>query len=557
MIPMPMPRLILALWIAIATGCASVAPPEPVRLRLIAFNDFHGHLETPSLGVVVADASAAQRRGRMPAGGVAHLATAIRELKSGQAHTVVVAAGDLISASPPVSSLFLDEPAVNALSAAGLELTSVGNHDFDRGREELERLQRGGCSTPDSCFDGRFPGAGFQYLAANVIETATGKPLFPPYAIRSYGGVPVAFVGAVLRGTPQIVSASGIRGLAFLDEAQSVNALVPELRAKGVEAIVLLIHEGGRSSGAYDDPACPRFEGAILGVVRRLDRAVDIVVSGHTHEAYVCRVDGRLVTSAGSYGRFVTTIDLGLDPLSRDVVEARATNIIVDPQKFVADPRLDAYVRRVADRAKDRLSRVIGTIEGEFTPVASTAGESNLGNLVADSQLAAMREPAGAEVAFMNPGGMRASLMSTRPDRAVTFGDVYSVQPFGNTLVAMTLTGTQILRLLEQQWRSAAPGVRPRLLQVSEGFRYAWDASKRVGARIVPGSVAIAGRPLEEAARYRVVVNSFLAGGGDGFTVLTEGIDVTGGPLDIDAFESHLRGRTRVARPPEGRITRK
>jgi 5'-nucleotidase len=199
------------------------------------------------------------------------------------------------------------------------------------------------------------------------------------------------------------------------------------------------------------------------------------------------------------------------------------------------------------------LARVIGTIEGDFTPVVSAAGESNLGNLVADSQVAAMREPAGAQIAFMNPGGMRASLISTRPDRAVTFGDVYSVQPFGNTLVAMTLTGKQIVRLLEQQWRSAA-GVRPRLLQVSEGFRYTWDASKPAGERVVRGSVAIAGRPLEEAARYRVVVNSFLAGGGDGFTVLTEGIDVTGGPLDIDAFESYLRGRALVARPPEGRI---
>ena len=278
---------------------------------------------------------------------MARLATAIRELKAGQAHVAVVAAGDLVSASRP-SPLALPRRARGECTIRSRpRLLVSGNHEFDRGRAELERLQRGGCSRPDSCFDGTFAGARYRYLAANVIDTASGKPLFPAYAIREYGGVPVAFVGAVLRGTSQIVLASGIRGLEFRDEADSVNALVPELRARGVEAIVLLIHEGGRSSGAYNDPACPNFEGAIIDIVKRLDPAVDVVVSGHTHQAYACRVDGRLVTSAGLYGSFVTAIDLALDPRSRDVAQARATNLAVDARSYAPDAQLDAYVRSV------------------------------------------------------------------------------------------------------------------------------------------------------------------------------------------------------------------
>jgi 5'-nucleotidase len=545
-----MRRIFPALMLCVAAGCAGTAPRAPVELRLVAFNDFHGNLETPSLGVTAADPGSTGARTRVTAGGVAHLATAIRQLRQGHAHTAVVAAGDLVGASPLVSSLFLDEPAVVALSEAGLELSSVGNHEFDRGRAELERLQRGGCSQPQSCFDGRFEGARFQYLAANVFDRGTGKPMFAPYAIRRYAGVPVAFVGAVLRGTPQIVRAAGIATLEFRDEAESVNALVPELRAQGVEAIVLLIHEGGETRGGYDE--CVDFDGAILDVLERLDPAIDVVVSGHTHQAYICRVKGRLVTSAGSYGRFATAIDLTLDPASRAVVDARATNVVVEPDRFAADPRIASYVGRVAALASARSSQAVASAAGEFTPVASAAGESNLGDLVADSQLAAFRD-ADAHIAFMNPGGLRSSLASSRADHAVNYGDLYGVLPFGNTLVAMTLTGAQVLQALEQQWR-ASPLERTRVLQVSEGFRYAWDGSRPVGERVVPGSVFIVDRALDPRARYRVVVNDFLAGGGDGFTVFKEGADLAGGPLDLEALASFLRARPVTAAPPAGRI---
>jgi 5'-nucleotidase len=512
-------RVIFLLWIGLASGCTALAPRAPVALRIVAFNDFHGHLEAPRTGP----------------GGVAHLAGAIRELKAGHGASVVVAAGDLIGASPLASSLFGDEPSVMALSDAGLEISSVGNHEFDRGREALERLQGV---------------ARFRYLAANVVDRATGKPMFPAYVVRRFGGVPVAFVGAVLRETSQIVRASGVATVEFTDEADSVNAVVPELRAQGVEAIVLLIHQGGETRGGPNE--CAGFHGPILDIMKRLDRAVDLVVSGHTHQAYVCSIDGRLLTSAGSYGRVVTAIDVTLEPVSRDVVNARAENFAVDPDRFAAEPGIARYVERTVALAAARSSQTVATIRGDFTMAPDAAGESSLGDLVADSQIAAFRD-AGVQIALMNPGGLRASLASKRADGSVSLGELHSVLPFGNTLVAMTLTGAQVLRVLEQQWR-AAPGDRTRMLQVSAELRYAWDDRRPIGQRIVPDSVRVAGASLDPAARYRVVVNDFLSTGGDGFTVFTEGTDLAAGPTDLEALRAFLNERPATAAPPAGRI---
>ena len=544
------PSLLLA---ALLAGCAATAPSPQVELRLIAFNDFHGHLETQPMGFTLPDAGG-QRR--LAAGGAAVLAAAIGELKKGHAHTAVVAAGDLISGSPLVSSLFHDEPAVRALDAVGLELTSLGNHEFDRGREELLRLQNGGCHPKEGCVDGPFTGAKFRWLGANVFDQATGRTLLPAYVIREYDVSPVAFVGAVLKGTPAIVSRAGITGLQFRDEAESVNALVPELRAKGVEAIVLLIHQGGQSQGAFDDASCPAFQGAIVDIVKRLDKAVDVVVSGHTHQAYLCRVDGRPVTSALSFGRVLTTIDLTLDRATRDISASRFANTLVTPERFTPDANVAKLVERYVELAKPKAQRPVGRVMGEFTPVTNASGESNLGSLVADAQLTATRA-AGAQVAFMNPGGLRAPLAAMSGGEVVTFADIYRVQPFSNTLVTMTLTGRQLMRVLEQQWlRGSGAGDRPRLLQVSEGFGYEWDSSKPPGARVVPGSVRIDGKPIELTERYRITANSFLADGGDGFTLLREGTERTVGMLDVASMEEYLKTRVPEAKPPEGRIRR-
>ncbi|HEX4445938.1 MAG TPA: bifunctional metallophosphatase/5'-nucleotidase [Polyangiaceae bacterium] len=509
----------LAAFLLLLAACALGAPvPRTVRLRLIAFNDFHGHIET-----------------------AASLATAIRWLERGHAHTAVVAAGDLIGASPLASALFADEPTVKALSDAGLALSAAGNHEFDHGRDELLRLQRA---------------ARFHWLAANVFDTRTGKTLLPAYEIREYEGVRVAFVGAVLRSTPQMVMASGVKGLEFRDEAASVNALVPALRREGVEAIVLLIHEGGRLPGRYDDPGCAGFDGPIVGIVRRLDPAIDVVVSGHTHEAYACRIGGRLVTSASSYGRMVATIDLTLDRATRDVSAAKASLVMVDPGRFRPDRGVQRYVDTIARRAAPHTQRKVGVVHGELTAAPNPAGQSSLGQFVADAQLAAMRE-AGAQVAFANAGGLRAPLAGRKDDGdSVTFGDLHAAQPFGNTLVAMTVTGAQIVQLLEQQWRASTPLDRPRLLAVSRGFEYEWNGACARGHRIVAHSVRIDGRELVSEGRYRIAANDFLVEGGEGYGALRQGIERAAGPLDVAALERYVAARETTPGAADDRVRR-
>ena len=308
---------LVAVMLAACAGPATdvPAPPAMRTVKLVAFNDFHGNLETPLGGVAERDPADPSKRTVVPAGGVAYLATLVRELKAKNQDTLVVGAGDIIGASPLVSSLFRDEPTIEAMNLVGLDYTSVGNHEFDRGKSELLRMQNGGCSPVDGCFTAAgFAGATFRYLAANVIDRSTGRTLFPPYAIRRLpGGLAIAFIGVVLKGTPSLVRPSGVEGLEFTDEADAVNALLPELRAAGVDAVVVLIHQGAFTTGLYDDHRCPGVVGAILSIVPRIDPSVRLVVSGHTHQAYVCDVDGRTVTSAGFYGRLLTDIDVTID----------------------------------------------------------------------------------------------------------------------------------------------------------------------------------------------------------------------------------------------------
>ena len=537
-------------------ACASLAPTSPtdlLRLRVIAFNDFHGHLQTPA-PLRLPDPAAAASTRTVNAGGAAHLASAIQAARAGQKHSIVVAAGDLVSASPLISSLFLDEPAIETLNALGLDISSVGNHEFDRGKDELLRLYKGGCHA-QGCVTGQsYGGAKFTYLAANVRDMATGKTFMSAYTVREFDGIPVAFIGLVLKETPGIVSKSGIAGLRFDDEADTVNALVPELRARGVKAIVVLIHQGATTSGAYNDQACPDMKGDIINIVERFDMAVDLVVTAHTHQAYLCHVNGIAVTSAGSYGRFLSEIDLDIDRHTHDVVKSRADNVLIDTEKFPADAKVAALVSGYAQLAAPRTQRVVGHIKSELAASANAAGESALGNVIADAQLAATRA-AGAQLAFMNPGGIRAPLLFKSPDGGVSFGDLFTVQPFGNTLVTMTLTGVQIHRLLEQQFAPAA-GERVRVLQVSQGFTYAWNALRPVGSRVVAGSIFLNGEALRADQAYRVTINSFIADGGDSFTLLSQGLDREGGMLDVDALEAYLHVNSPLETPRLGRIVR-
>jgi 5'-nucleotidase len=529
----------------LAAGCAT-APGGPVTVKVLAINDFHGALQPPAGGIRVPDPADPAKAVVVNAGGAERLATAIAEAKARHPHHVFVAAGDLIGATPLLSALFRDEPTVEALSAMGLELSAVGNHEFDRGAAELLRLQRGGCHPTEGCRGpAPYRGAGFQWLAASTIDTATGRTLLPATAIRRFAGIPVGFIGLTLRDTPSIVVPSGVAGLRFEDEAATVNALVPGLRAQGVEAIVVLIHEGGAPVG-LDVNGCSGVSGPIVGIVQKLDAAVDVVISGHTHRAYNCRIAGKLVTSADKYGTLFTEIDLVLDPATRDVTSAAAVNRIVAPS-FAKDPRQTALIAAYERLSAPLAQRPVGTLAVPLSRDASAAGEMPIGQVVADAQLAATRE-AGAQIALMNPGGLRAPLAAG----PVRYEQLFAVQPFWNNLVTLTLNGAELAQLLEQQWQGQP---QPRVLQVSAGFGYAWDATKPPGQRVVPGSLSLDGRPITPDQTLRVTVNSFLAAGGDNFALLKQGRDARIGVLDIEAFEA-LFARGPVPAPAVPRIRR-
>ena len=536
------PALLIALVVALLAGCASKPPraTAPVAVKLLAINDFHGNLLPPLGGIRIKDPADPSKTINVPAGGAEYLATAVAELRRKNPNHAFVAAGDLIGASPLISALFHDEPTIESLNLMGLDVSAVGNHEFDKGSTELLRLQRGGCHPADGCaMPLPFEGATFKYLAASTIDEATGKTLFPPYHVKVFEGIPVAFIGLTLKDTPSIVVPSGVRGLTFRDEAETVNQLVPQLRKLGIEAIVLLIHEGGLPSGDYNE--CPGISGPIVDIVKKLDKAVDVVVSGHTHRAYNCRIDGRLVTSGDKFGTIVTEIDLVLDPKSGDVVSARADNVIVRSDRFAKDAGQTRLIGTYEQLAAPLAKRVVGRIAAPLTRDENPAGEMPVGQVVADAQLAATRAAAdgGAQVALMNPGGLRANL-TAGADGTVRYEDLFTVQPFYNNLVTLTLSGAQIVQVLEQQWLNQP---RARILQVSRGFAYAWDNAKPVGQRVAPGSVTLDGKALDAAADYRVTVNSFLADGGDSFPVFKQGRDRKTGAMDVDAFEQFIAKR--------------
>jgi 5'-nucleotidase len=529
------------------------AQTAPVELRILAINDFHGNLRPPPGGIRITDPDDKTKKITVPAGGAEHMATLVRQLREQTKNTVFVAAGDLIGASPFLSAMFHDEPTIESLSMMGLEVASVGNHEFDEGKDELLRMQNGGCHPTDKC-QGPHPflGAKFHYLAASTIDKGTGKTILPPYEIKTFDGIPVAFIGLTLKGTPNLVSPVSVAGLEFKDEAETVNALVPELKAQGIEAIVVLIHEGGFPAGDYNE--CPGISGPIVDIVRKFDRAVDVVVSGHTHQAYVCEIDGRLVTSGDKYGTIVTTIDLKLDPATRDVVSARADNVIVRTGVYANDPEQTALLAAYDKLAAPIAGRPAGSVTETLSRTPNNAGESTLGDIVADAQLAATSADArgGAVIAFTNPGGVRTDI-ARKEEGAVTYADVFASQPFRNQLVTLTLTGMQIKNMLEQQWLDPK---RPRILQVSKGFSYAWDDAKPSGDRIIADRISLNGQRIDPAASYRVTVNNFLAVGGDGFAVLKEGVAPQFGIYDVDALYGYFQANSPVSPGPPDRIIR-
>jgi len=539
-------------------------PGQLVQLQLLAFNDYHGHLEANTPGTV--DGA--------PAGGSEYLSAKLNELRAGNKYSLTVAAGDLIGGSPAFSGLFHDEPSVESLNAMGLDVSSVGNHEFDEGVTELLRMQEGGCHPVDGCYfpEAPYPGADFQWLAANVVDDAGDTPL-PPYWIDKVESVKVGFIGMTLEATDTLVAAAGIQGWDFLDEAETANALVPVLQAQGVETIVVLLHEGGSQTpppGAVD--ACVGISGPIVAINNALDPAIDVLITGHTHLPYNCLLDdpagnARIVTSAYSYGRVVSEFDLVLDKRTDDVRRdlSTATNHAVIQESLTPDAAMTAIIDKWQPLVDAAGSTPIGTItedinRGGDPPGADRGVESPAGNLVADAQLWATSSN-GADVAFMNPGGVRSDLTYAESagegDGVVTFGEAFTFQPFGNTLVTYPMTGAQIVSVLEEQCQPAGSS-RPFLhLGVSEGFTY--DLAKTIVAgdctSVTVSSVMLNGVPLDPSATYNVTVNNFLADGGDNFvtfaTITAPRLD---GGNDLLALVNYLGTFSPVSPPSTDRV---
>src|SRR5215469_10098926 len=543
-------RLALAA-LALSAAPAFAQSSAPVDLRILAINDFHGYLR-PSPGIRISDPSDKEKKVLVAAGGSEHMATLVKQLREGHPNNIFVAAGDLIGASPFLSAMFHDEPTIESMSMMGLEISSVGNHEFDEGKDELLRMQNGGCHPIDKCQGPHpFTGAKFHYLAASTVVKDTGKTLFPPYEIRTFDGIGVAFIGLTLKGTPEIISPASAAGLDFRDEADTVNALIPELKAKGIEAIVVLIHEGGMPTGDYNE--CPGISGPIVDIVKKFDKAVDIVISGHTHQAYVCNIDGRLVTSGDKYGTLVTAIDVKLDPATRDVISAKADNVIVR-NTLAKDPEQTALLESYDKVAAPIANRRAGMVTETLSRVPNLTGESVLGDIIADAQLAATasEKDGGAVIAMTNPGGIRTDI-TKKGDGVVSYADVFASQPFRNQLVTLDLTGAAIKAALEQQWIDEK---RPRVLQVSKGFSYSWDASKPFGEHVDAATLKLDGKPIDPAKTYRVTINNYLALGGDGFVAFKDGTRAQIGNYDSEVLFNYFGKHSPIAPAPPTRITR-
>jgi 5'-nucleotidase len=548
----------LAVAIAVAPIAGAAGDPSPTaaenakttEIQILGLNDFHGNLEPP--------AGSGGRIGATNAGGAEYLATHVRALRAENPNTLFVSAGDLIGATPLLSALFHDEPTIEAFNLMELDYNGVGNHEFDEGVDELLRMQNGGCHPVDGCRAGTiFGGATFDFLAANVAYKSSGQTIFPGYAIHHFPGVKVGIIGMTLEQTPEIVSPAGISHVDFADEADTVNALVPTLKQQGVETIIVLLHQGGSTSNPLNETtinSCGTLSGPLPPIVEAMDDEVDVVVTGHTNWAVNCEVDGKIVTGAAHQGRLITDIDLTLSRASKDVVSATVNNRIVTRTVDKAAD-MTALIAKYNAVAAPFANRIIGKITANITRTQNAAGESALGDRIADAQnFDAQQAGTGSQMAFMNAGGIRADLLyassaAGEGDGNVTYGEAFTVQPFGNSLVTMTLNGAQIDELLERQFTGGIG-----ILQVSEGFAYVRSASAPNGSKV--SDITLNGFPISPVTNYRVTVNSFLADGGDNYGILTQGTDRVPGNVDTDAFENYLVANPGGITPgPQNRIT--
>lgn len=578
-----------SLLLALALSACGSDTEEVQLIRIIAMNDFHGNIEVPLAtngGSVVVKDSANPAGTTIKTGGAAFIASLIKKLQAENTNNIVVAAGDMVNASPVTSTLFHQEPAIDVLNQIGLEVSSVGNHEFDLGKTELMRLQNGGCFNggvvgTDTCLNnGTFGGAKFKYLAANVVDS-NNKTILPATYTKTFGGITVGFIGLTLKDTPNAVLPSGVAGLSFLPEATTINTYAAQLRASGASAVVVLIHQGGQTTAStFNDKSCPGLTGEIVPIMNALSKDVDVVVSGHTHQEYVCTVNGKLLTSTGFYGSALTSIDLtvaksGVKSFSADnipVINDTNTSLPAGLVALAKDAIVDATVQMYVTKAAAVKNLAVGSITANITraflnntTTRDETAEGAMGDVMADFYFAGVPK---ADFAITNPGGVRSDLLFTTANGVVTYGDLLTVAPFSNDLVTVDLTGAQVLRLLEQQWETlncaAKTGINGcgRMLQPSAQLTYTWDANQAPnaaagqGARLVAGSVKIGGVALDVTKTYRIATNSFLGQGGDNFTVMQAGTNYRAtGYKDIDAFVSYMKANPRLA-PPAKRVTR-
>ncbi|MFI7134883.1 bifunctional metallophosphatase/5'-nucleotidase [Nonomuraea sp. NPDC050153] len=584
----------LALAGAVASGAVMLATlpadaskaPRTVPVRLLALNDFHGNLEPPtgSSGRMVDENGQT-----VEAGGAAYVATHMKALAN--QNTIAVAQGDLIGATPLISAAYHDEPSIEFMDKLGLKVAAVGNHEFDEGYAELRRIMNGGCHPVDGCSPaGPWRGAKFDYVGANVlfknrnektdalaalggsnsaqvkqVLSDWGVPALPPVSIKWMNGVPIGFIGLVTQTTPSIVTAEGIKDLKFVDEVKAANVASKLLKLVGVKAQVVLVHEGDQVNAGQSPDACSAVPGAGNRIATQVDPEIDVVLSGHSHQAYLCKVkdpagNDRVYSQGGSFGRVITQVDLNVNLKTRDIDRSSvvADNHVVT-RTVTPDPEISTFVQTWKDRVAPVANRAVGKITTDITNTAVPSGESALGDLIADGQLAATKTGGNAQIALMNPGGVRASLTyATSPanegDGVVTYGEAFTVQPFNNLMQVVTLTGAQLKTVLEQQF-TGGPNNQAftKILQPSSNFTYTYSRSAAWGSKV--SNMKIDGVPVTDTQSIRVAANNFLVGGGDAFVAFRDGTDLWSGPLDIDAFVEQLGRDNPIAPPATNRIT--
>lgn len=495
---------------------------QPFELQLLGINDFHGQLDTFNSS--------------LNAGGIEYLAAYLKQREAQNPNTLLVHAGDVVGASSPVSALLQDEPTITFLNELGFDVGTVGNHEFDEGVTEMMRLINGGSHPKTVDKYGRFAGANFPYVAANVVDVATNQPILPPYDIEVVNGVPIGFIGVALTDTPNIVMPSGVAGLKFTDESEAINKYSAELKAQGVKTIIVLAHDPSSSNKDGSNPV-----GELVDIANKVDDEVDVLFGGHNHAYTNTMVDGKLLVQSYSYGTAFSDVDLVINPKTKDVESKKAEIVTTYRNSITPDAKikqmLDAYVANVGPI----LNEVIGTTPSPISRTANAAGESALGNMIAD----AMRTQTGTDFAFMNPGGVRADIDAGN----ITWKEAFTVQPFGNDLVKMTVTGADIKTLLEQQW-----GTKVRIMPIS-GLKVAYNDSRAAGDRIV-SMVKNDGTPIELNKSYTITVNNYMADGGDGYTVLAGITNRTVDIVDLEAFVNYIKAKGVVDPKIEGRITK-